>query len=62
MADHFYSVVLGDRTPSDVTVGTSTSGEGIELRIHDGNGYSKKDVLLALTTLENYIIVNAVPA
>lgn len=62
MADHFYSVVLGDKTPADVTVGTSTSSEGIELRVHDGNGYSKKDLLIALEVLENYITVNSAPA
>lgn len=62
MADHFYSVVLGDKTPADVTVGTSSSSEGIELRIHDGNSYSKRDVLLGLKAIENYIIVNSAPA
>ena len=57
MADHFYSVNKGDKfDPNTVTVGTSTSSESIELRIHDGDSIvnTKMNVIMALETLIAY--------
>ena len=62
MADHFYSVVIGDESPFEVTVGTTTSSEIIELRVHDGDGTTTKDLVKALETLKNYIISHDAPA
>lgn len=62
MADHFYSVILGDQAPRDVTVGATTSSEIIELRVHDGDGTTKRDLLLAMEVLENYIATHDAPA
>jgi hypothetical protein len=64
MADHFYSVVIGDGLdPSTVTAGTSTSGEAIELRVHDGvTGMNKMEILKALETLEGYFVRANAPA
>jgi hypothetical protein len=62
MADHFYSVVLGDESPDGVTVGTSTSSEIIELRVHDGDGTTTLDVVKALEVLENYFATQNAPA
>ncbi len=59
MADHFYSVAVGDQAdPNTVTVGTSTSSEAIELRVHDGSSITKLQVLNALETIENYFSKN----
>lgn len=53
MADHFYSVNKGHGLdPSSVTVGTSTSGQSIELRLHDGDGLTRMDVLKAIEALK----------
>lgn len=62
MADHFYSVAYGDQAPNEVTVGTATSGEAIELRVLDGTSIPKKDLLKALQTIANKITVDAAPA
>ena len=63
MADHFYSVVKGDGlSPGNVTAGTSTSTESIELRVHDGDGHSQVSVLLAIEALEAYITTHSVTA
>ena len=62
MADHFYSVAFGDQAPNEVTVGTSTSSESVELRVHDGDGWSKTQLIKALETLENYIATHDAPA
>ena len=63
MEDHFYSVVKGDGLSSgNVTAGTSTSGEAIELRLRDGQGLTQTDVILAIEALEGYIATHAVTA
>lgn len=62
MADHFYSVVKGEQAPNQVTFGTSTSSEAIELRVLDGTGITKTELLKALEVIENYIKVNNAPA
>jgi hypothetical protein len=56
MADRFYSVVLGEQLPSQVTEGGSTSSEAIELRVNDTVYANKKEVLLGLDAIKNYII------
>lgn len=62
MADRFYSVVLGEQTPSLVTEGTSTSSEAIELRVtYDATGMDKQEVLLGLKAIEQYILQDAWP-
>jgi len=56
MADKFYSVVLGEHRPSQVTEGGSTSSEAIELRV-SGTIYSnKRAVRLGVQAILNYII------
>lgn len=60
MADHFYSVAVGDAfDPNTVTVGTSTSSEAIELRVHDGSSITPLQVKNALICLEAYFSKNA---
>lgn len=55
MADRFYSVVLGEGLPSQVTEGSSTSSEAVELRVSDTIYTKKLDVLIALQALQSYI-------
>ena len=55
MADRFYSVILGEHFPHQVTEGASTSGEAIELRVADTIYTNKMDVLLALKAIESYL-------
>lgn len=63
MADHFYSVVVGDQAPHEVTVGTTTSSEAVELRVTDGTtGLTKTVLLKALETIANKIAVSDAPA
>lgn len=64
MADHFYSVAIGDGLdPSTVTFGTSSSTESIELRVHDGvTGMNKMELLRALETITAYIEKADAPA
>ena len=55
MADRFFSVVLGEHLPSQVTEGSSTSSEAVELRVNDSIYTKKLDVLLALEAIEGYL-------
>ena len=58
MADTYYSVILGERGPEQVTKGSSTSSEAVELRVADaatGITGNKKELLLCLKAIENYI-------
>ena len=60
MADHFYSVLVGDQfNPNTVTVGTSTSSEAIELRVHDGSSITPLQVKNALIAIGAYFDRNA---
>lgn len=60
MSDHFYSLAVGDQfDPNTVTVGTSTSGEAIELRVHDGSSITPLQVLKAIESLEAYFSRNS---
>jgi hypothetical protein len=56
MADRFYSVVLGEQIPSQVTEGSSTSSEAVELRVADSIYASKKEVILGVQAILNYLI------
>lgn len=59
MADHFYSVNKGHGLdPSAVTVGAATSGQSVELRIHDGDGFNRIEVIKALETIKARIEEN----
>jgi hypothetical protein len=58
MADHFVSLNRGQEGSrySDFVTGTATSGNvGIELRLGDSAGYTKKDVILALKAFERFL-------
>ena len=56
MADKFYSVILGEHRPSQVTEGGSTSSEAIELRVSDTIYSNKRAVRLGVQAILNYII------
>jgi len=57
VADRFYSVVIGEHFPHQVTEGGSTSGETIELRVND-TVYANKDAILrGLEAIKSYLIV-----
>jgi hypothetical protein len=55
MADRFYSVIKGEHFPSQVTEGSSTSSEAIELRVADSIYANKIDVLLGLRAIAAYL-------
>lgn len=55
MADRFYSVVKGESLPHQVTEGSSTSSEAIELRVSDTIYTRKLDVLLGLKAIVAYL-------
>lgn len=55
MADHFYGVAIGaGLDPAAVQTGTSTTSAVIELRLADGAGLTRIEVVKALTTLANH--------
>ncbi|MGH6628416.1 MAG: hypothetical protein ACREB3_01645 [Burkholderiales bacterium] len=56
MADKFYSVVLGGQLPSQVTEGGSTSGQAIEVRVNDTVYARKKEVILGVMALRDYLV------
>ena len=55
MANRFYSVILGEHLPVQVTEGASTSSEAIELRVSDTIYTKKMDVILGSEAIRNYI-------
>jgi hypothetical protein len=55
MADRFYSVIKGEHFPHQVTEGSSTSSEAIELRVSDSIYTNKIDVILALNAIVGYL-------
>jgi len=55
MADRFYSVIKGEHFPSQVTEGSSTSSEAIELRIADTIYANKIDVILGVRAILAYL-------
>jgi hypothetical protein len=56
MADKFYSVILGEHFPSQVTEGSSTSSEAVEVRVSDSIYSNKVAVLNGLEAIKNYLI------
>lgn len=56
MADKFYSIILGEQLPVQVTEGGSTSSEAVELRVSDTIYADKKAVLLGLKAIHDYIV------
>lgn len=55
MADRFYSVILGEQLSHQVTEGSSTSSEAIELRVADSIYTTKLNVLLGLEAIKQYL-------
>lgn len=63
MADRFYGVNKGSGVDpaggvagQALATGTSTTGKNIELRVVEGAGITKQDLLNALELLKNYVI------
>lgn len=56
MADRFYSVIKGEQLPSQVTEGSSTSAEAVELRVADTIYPDKKAVIIGVQAILNYLI------
>ena len=57
MADRFYSVVLGDMNPNQVTEDSATTAEAIELRVEDSIYSNKLAVIQGVTAILNYLKV-----
>jgi hypothetical protein len=55
MADRFYSVILGEQLSHQVTEGSSTSSEAIELRVADSIYTTKLDVILGVKAIVAYL-------
>lgn len=55
MADKYYSVILGEQLPSQVTEGASSSSEAIELRVSDSIYTTKLNVILGLNAIVEYL-------
>lgn len=55
MADRFYSVILGEQLPHQVTEGAATSSEAIELRVSDTIYTTKLDVIMGLKAIMAYL-------
>ncbi len=55
MADRFYSVIKGEQSAHQVTEGSSTSSEAIELRVADTIYTNKLDVLMGLKAIVAYL-------
>lgn len=58
MADIFYGTARGDTTAPHVTVDTSTTSLGIELRVLEGASITKKDILLGLERIRQMILID----
>jgi len=56
VADRFYSVVIGEHFPHQVTEGGSTSSEAIELRVNDTVYADKAAILRGLEAIKSYLI------
>lgn len=55
MADRFYSVILGEGLTSQVTEGSSTSSEAVELRVADSIYASRTAVIIGVMALLDYL-------
>lgn len=61
MADYFYGVARGNGVrPQDVVVGTTTTSQDIELHVSTTNNVTKKDILLAIKAIYNFVYSNGV--
>lgn len=61
MADWFYGINRGKGArPQDVTVGTATGSTDVELRVAQGVSLTKKDVILLIEAIENFVLSNGV--
>lgn len=55
MADKFYSAIVGDQLTHQITEGSSTSSEAIELRISDSAYSNKPQVLAGVRAILDYL-------
>jgi len=55
MADRFYSIAKGEGLPHQVTEGSSTSSEAVELRVSDSIYTDKLAVLIGLKAIVAYL-------
>lgn len=55
MADKFYSVTVGEQLPHQVTEGSSTSSEAIELRVADSAYSDRLAVINGVEAILNYL-------
>jgi hypothetical protein len=55
MADRFLSVIKGEGLASQVTEGSSTSSEAVELRINDSIYANKLDVIVGVRAILQYL-------
>jgi hypothetical protein len=55
MANRFYSVLVGEQRADQVTEGSSTSSEAIELRVADTAYTNKIDVILGVRAILQYL-------
>ncbi len=60
MANNFIGINRGklDDVPASIAVGSSTQATDIELRVDTGKGTTRKDVIVALEAIQNYIMSN----
>ena len=56
MADRFYSAILGEGTAQQVTEGSSTSSEAVELRVSDSIYSNRLAVIIALDAIKQYLM------
>jgi hypothetical protein len=57
VADRFYSAIQGEQLPSQITEGSSTSSEAVELRVSDTIYADKKAVVLAVKAIYDYLVL-----
>lgn len=62
MASTYVGISLGKSDVTDVAVGTSTTSKPIELVIDKTNTPTREQVILAIETLENYLLTSTWPA
>ena len=55
MADRFYSAILGEGLPEQITEGSSTSSEAVELRVSDTIYANRLAVIIAVEGILHYL-------
>jgi hypothetical protein len=55
MADRFFSVILGEGQAHQVTEGSSTSSEAVELRVSDSIYANRLAVIIGVKAIEDYL-------